>query len=388
MSKAYDIVVYGASGFTGQLVVRHLLSSPTAVKAKFAVAGRSRAKIETGLKAAGAPATTPIIIADSADLASIVAMVQQTKVVLSLVGPYTKYGESLVAACSEHGVHYCDLTGEAPFVADMIAKYTKQALDSRSVLLFACGFDSVPSDLCVFLAVNELKKAAGDRVQVGKVTSAVSMKAYASGGTIDTIWTMLSGSKESKRVGANPYCLSPMGPYNEQIVRRSWGILESAAPSSKVLSYGPDFQYSEWLKCANPISAAITSFVFLTGFAALILLPPVRWLLQKYWLQPGDGPTVAQQEGGWVKMDTVAKSVDKKHEVCIVMRGKGDPGYSGTAKMIAECALALVLDWDRLPPLAKTGGPLTPATALGHVLVERLEATGSFSFKTESDKKD
>ncbi|KAK4701077.1 hypothetical protein P7C70_g5161, partial [Phenoliferia sp. Uapishka_3] len=408
-----DIIVYGVTAFTGQLVLRHLLSSATAAGTQWGVAGRSREKVQAALKAAGAPESTPVIVADSADAASIEAMVRQTKLVLSLVGPYTTYGEPLARTLASMASM---VKSELTFDTLKAKLYSRVAVESRAVILHACGFDSVPSDLCAFLAVQQLKKVAGADVKVGRVTSAVSMKAYISGGTLSTMYTALDGPKESKKVGSNPFALSPipgnhkakptiltshtfagkrtwggfwmMSPYNEQIVRRSWGVLESSAPSSKVLSYGPDFTYAEFLKCSGPISAALTSFLMLSAFALLVLFPPLRWALQKYYLQPGEGPSEAQQKAGWVKMETVAKSVDGKHEVSAIMTGKGDPGYSLTAVMICESALALVRDSERLPPLATIGGPLTPATALGNVLVERLEATGKFSFTTEDGKRE
>lgn len=242
--------------------------------------------------------------------------------------------------------------------------------------------------------------------------------------------------------------LSPIiqGPYNSQIVRRSWGILETSDPSSRVLSYGGEFTYNEFMTMKGPISAIVTSLSLLIGFTFLgelvrhsfprhswldsspspILLPlafetdpshatsaalfsPLRWAVRKWGPQPGTGPSKEMQETGWFKVVTTAKSVDGKHEAQMVMKGKGDPvsfpsrssfrhrplklilhspqGYAATAKMITECALAIVLDYDRLPPLAKQGGPLTPATALGTVLVERLENSGFFSFSAGEGKK-
>ncbi|ORY85328.1 Saccharopine dehydrogenase-domain-containing protein [Leucosporidium creatinivorum] len=410
--RPYQIVVYGATGFTGQLVAQYL-STIEAVAGKWAVAGRNKAKVEERMNEVGVKA--PVIVADASDHESLVQMCKQTKLVISLVGPYTTYGEPLVAAAAENGTHYVDLTGETPFVAHMVRKYARTAISTNALIIHACGYDSVPSDLTTFLAVQRLKGLIGESGKVGPVRSAFSFKGEVSGGTISSALTIMDGSADDKKIGMNPYALSPiagsykplptvvtsstfagkrtwgsfwiMGPYNSQIVRRSWGILETSDPSSKVLSYGSEFNYNEFMSMKGPISAFLASFSLLLSFAVLALFPPARWALRKWGPQPGTGPSKEMQETGWFKVVTTAKSVDGKHEAQMIMKGKGDPGYAATAKMITECALSIVLDYDRLPPLAKQGGPLTPATALGTVLVERLENTGHFSFSAGEGKK-
>lgn len=408
-TKTYEIVVWGASGFTGELVVRYL-ATLTDLNLKWAVAGRSKSKLEKVL--AGVGISVPIVIADSNDPESLVHMVKQTTLVMSLVGPYTLYGSSLVKACAENGTHYVDLTGETAWIAQMIKEYGRAAISTQALIIHSCGFDSVPSDLCALLAVNRLKMVAGENVKVGEVTGSVVAVGGPSGGTIATALAIFEGPEEARRVSANPYCLSPipgnhkpsidiatswtfkgkkywgsfwfMGPVNSALVRRSWGILESSNASSKVLAYGPDFAYREILSRPGPASALITSFVMYFGFALLYFFAPARWAVKRWGPKSGEGPSLTAQQNGWFSLTTTAKSLDGTHEAQVKLRGKGDPGYLATSKMITECALAIVRDRNRLPPLAKQGGPLTPATALGNVLVERLEKTKAFSF-TYSD---
>lgn len=212
--------------FTGQLVAQYLHSVP-AITGKWAVAGRSAAKVEKRMKEVGV-ADVPVVVADSSDHDSLVAMVKKTQLVISLVGPYTHYGEPLVAACAENGTHYVDLTGEsslepsiiwnytdssdigeAPFVAHMVRKYARTAVSTSAIMIHACGFDSVPSDLTTFLAVQRLKNLAGPGVKVGPVRSAFAQEGGASGGTIASLLAVLDGGPEDRAISTNPYALSP-----------------------------------------------------------------------------------------------------------------------------------------------------------------------------------
>ncbi|KAI5481429.1 saccharopine dehydrogenase / Homospermidine synthase family protein [Pseudohyphozyma bogoriensis] len=409
--RTYELVVYGATGFTGELVSTYLTQS-YAGKVTWAAAGRSEDKVRKVLANIGAT-DIPVIVADASKPETLVSMVKQTKVVISLVGPYGKYGSELVKACAENGTHYVDLTG---WEAKMIQQHGRAAVSTKALIVHGCGYDSIPSDLCTFLACQKLKQAGehGDTVKVGAVKSAFQFKGGMSGGTVASLLLAVEADKEEKKISMNPYCLSPirgkhnpslflamstsflgkktwgsfwfMGPTNSALVRRTWGVLENSDPSSKVLAYGPDFAYDELMVRGGMISSAITSLVIYFGFAILMLCPPARWALKKWGPQPGTGPAPADQKSGWFRTATTATSVDGKHQVRVTINGKGDPGYLATSRMIVESALAIVQDEDRLPPLARQGGFLTPATALGNVLVERLEATQQFSFTTEDNK--
>ncbi|GAA6032870.1 hypothetical protein JCM8097_000838 [Rhodosporidiobolus ruineniae] len=403
-----DILVAGATGFTGQLVCKYLASEATKQSFRFGVCARNADKLIKTMEDIGVePHET--FIADATDEEALRKAVKQTKVVISLVGPYMKHGHPLAKVVAEEGVHYVDLTGETAFVVESMKRNSQAAQNNECLVLHGCGFDSIPSDLCTFLAVQHLKKL-GEGVQAGDVRSLFSGKGGISGGTFASGMGMAEDVAHQK-VSRDPYALSPvrgshspspviaepvtfngkrtwgafwfMGPYNTQIVRRSWGLLEAANPSSRLLSYGPGFRYEELMKTRGPISAALTSVTLFVVFGALAFLSPVRWLARKFGPKPGDGPSKSEQEAGWFQVETVAKSEDGKYETKATMKGKGDPGYLATSVMISSCALTLLEDYDRLPPLAKQGGHLTPATALGEMLVERLEKTGRFSFAVE-----
>ncbi|GAA5870079.1 hypothetical protein JCM16303_001889 [Sporobolomyces ruberrimus] len=411
MTAKYDIAVFGASGFTGQLVARYLASRAPDEGFKLVAVGRNREKVAKRMKEVGV--TADILTADSTDEKSLREVLGQVKVVASLIGPYMAHGELLYKLCAEMGVHYCDLTGETPFVYKMAKNYTRSALASKAILINAAGFDSIPSDLNTFLAAQRMQQIDGN-AKVGAVRSGFKAKGTFSGGTLASGIGMIESGAEDRKLATDPYALCPiegkhqpstvlaksftyqnertwggffiMAPYNTAIVRRSWGIFESATPASRPLTYGNEFSYEEYMTLPGPISAFFTSVVLYLGLGA-ILISPIRALLKRFGPQSGDGPSQEAQEAGWFETTTVAKSEDGQHEVKVVLKGKGDPGYAGTSIMISEVALALLKDHDRLSPLAQQGGSLTPATALGNVLVERLERTGKFSFTIEDSEK-
>ncbi|GAA5988546.1 hypothetical protein JCM5350_004448 [Sporobolomyces pararoseus] len=410
-SKKYDIAVFGASGFTGQLVARYLASRVPEENFKLVVVGRNREKVAKRMKEV--QVTADILTADSNDEKSLREVLKQVKVVASLIGPYMAHGELLYKLCAEEGVHYADLTGETPFVYKMAKNYTRSALASKAILVNAAGFDSIPSDLNTFLAAQRLHQIDPD-AKLGAVRSGFKAKGGASGGTLASGIGMIEAGAEDRKLATDPYALCPiegkhkpstvlaksfefqgqktwggffiMAPYNTAIVRRSWGIFESAPEQSRPLNYGPSFNYEEYMTMPGPISSFITSIVLYLGLGA-ILISPIRALLKRFGPQSGDGPTPEAQEAGWFETTTVGKSQDGRHEVKVVMKGSGDPGYKATSMMISEVALGLLKDHDRLSPLAKQGGSLTPATALGNVLVERLERTGKFSFTIEDSQR-
>ncbi|GAA5949638.1 hypothetical protein JCM3765_002736 [Sporobolomyces pararoseus] len=396
-TKKYDIAVFGASGFTGQLVARYLASRAAEENFKLVAVGRNREKVAKRMKEV--QVTADILTADSNDENSLREVLKQVKVVASLIGPYMAHGELLYKLCAEMGVHYCDLTGETPFVYKMAKNYTRSALSSKAILVNAAGFDSIPSDLNTFLAAQRLHQIDPD-AKLGAVRSGFKAKGGASGGTLASGIGMIEAGAEDRKLATDPYALCPiegkhipstvlaksfefqgkktwggffiMAPYNTAIVRRSWGIFESATEQSRPLNYGPSFNYEEYMTMPGPISSFFTSVVLYLGLGA-ILISPIRALLKRFGPQSGDGPTPEAQEAGWFETTTVGKSEDGRHEVKVVMKGSGDPGYKATSMMISEVALGLLKDHDRLSPLAKQGGSLTPATALGNVLVERLE---------------
>ncbi|BGP52902.1 hypothetical protein JCM8202_003984 [Rhodotorula sphaerocarpa] len=415
MSHKYDILVMGASGFTGQLVAQYLACQAATQGFTWAAGGRNRQKIEQKMREVNVE-PAEIFVADSKDENALRQAVKQVKVVISLIGPYLLHGETLVKVCAEEGTAYCDLTGETPFVHGNIKKYQKTALNTKTLLLHTAGMDSIPSDLGAFLAVQRLKQAGGPDTRAGDVRSSFKAQGGLSGGTLNSLLEVVEQPKEKREVASKVYGLSPvqgnhsgrpvvvsshtygghktwggfflMAPINTPIVHRSWGLLETADPATRPLSYGPNFNYDEMTPLPGPISSFFASAVMLLGFGAIAMFSPVRWLLRRFGPQSGEGPSKEERENGWYEVTTVAKSDDGKYESRIVQKGKGDPGYLATSMLISNCAICIIKDWDRLPAIARDGGFLTPAVALGNVLVERLEKTGRFTFSSEAQAVD
>ena len=371
-----DIVVFGATGFVGRLVAGYLARhAPRHVT--IALAGRSQAKLEqTRTDLGHAAADWPLIVADSADPQALDALARQARVVATTVGPYRPDGLKLVDACIDHGTHYLDLTGEILFAHSTLTRH-ERAQSQAVRIVHSCGFDSIPSDLGVFL----LHQAIGDLADTTLVVAA--MKGGPSGGTLASMKDQIdeaSKDKAARKVVFDPYSLGGDGPrtkdfakvarhkqlgwigpfvmatYNTRIVRRSHAFNH----------YGPDFAYREVSRYKDPF----TALGFTAGLGALaggLAFGPTRTLLDKVLPGPGDGPSETARKAGFFRMEIHSRG----HKATVA--AKGDPGYAATAVMMGESALTLALDYDRLPPHT---GVLTPATALGTPLVERLRSAG------------
>ncbi|GAA5976725.1 hypothetical protein JCM11641_005674 [Rhodosporidiobolus odoratus] len=421
MPPSYSILLFGATGFTGRLVLHYLLSEAPKQRFTLAIAGRNKDKLRKRLNEVGGDEQeVGVFEADATDEEGLRRAVKESgcKVVISLVGPYLKHGKPLLEVVAEEGLHYCDLTGEAPFVYHSIKQHSSSVLQNKSIVLHAAGFDSVPSDLCAFLAVEKLKQLGGPSTRAGKVRSAFIGRGGISGGTVASMLGIFEAAGQERKAGMDPFALSPvrglrsgylplilgrstylnrttygsfwpMGPFNSQIVRRSWGLLQASSnPTATAQAYGPEFDYDEHVKMPNAVIGVLGSLALYFGILSIILLPPVRWLLRRYAPHAGEGPSEESMKKGWFEVETVAKSEDGKWESRVRMRGEGDPGYSSTTLLLSSCALSLLLDLpsssSKIPSLASCqGGHLTPATALGHALVDRLEGTGKFRFEVE-----
>jgi short subunit dehydrogenase-like uncharacterized protein len=371
-----DIVVFGATGFVGRLVADYLAGhAPQHVT--IALAGRSERKLEQVRAQLGARASAwPLIVADSADAAALQRMAAQARVVASTVGPYRTDGLKLVDACIAEGTHYIDLTGEILFTHASLTRHD-EAKRNAVRIVHSCGFDSIPSDLGVFL----LHEHVGD---LGDTTLVVAaLKGGPSGGTLASMKGQIdeaTADKAARRIVFDPYSLGGSGPptrdvakvarhkqlgwigpfvmatYNTRIVRRSHSIL----------GYGPAFTYREVSRYKDPFTAlGVTAG--LGALATGLAFPPTRKLLDKVLPDPGEGPGEDARRSGFFRMEIHANG----HKATVA--AKGDPGYAATAVMMGESALTLALDHDRLPPHT---GVLTPATALGTPLVERLRNAG------------
>ncbi|HSP37031.1 MAG TPA: saccharopine dehydrogenase NADP-binding domain-containing protein [Frankiaceae bacterium] len=378
-SAQLDVVLFGASGFTGALTAAYLAEHAPA-DLRWGIAGRNRGKLER-LRADlhdrfGSGDQLEILEADVTDRGSVRRVAERASVVASTVGPYLEYGEPLVAACAEVGSDYLDLTGEPEFVDRMYLEHGKRAEASGARLVHACGFDSIPHDLGAQFTVEQLPDDVALRVK-GYVTAGGTF----SGGTFASALTAFSRPRqmaaaaserrkvEPKPIGRRVRAVTGAPGYDRAIGQ--WVLPfpsldpQVVARSARALpEYGPDFSYSHFVALANPLTA-VGIALGAAGVFTLAQLPPTRALLQK--LRPsGSGPSPEQREKGWFRVRFVAESSDGQ-SVRTEVSG-GDPGYSETAKMLAESALCLASD-----ELPTTAGQVTTATAMGAALRRRLE---------------
>ncbi|BDH55673.1 trans-acting enoyl reductase family protein [Tsukamurella sp. PLM1] len=401
--------MFGATGFVGELTARHLANhAPEGVR--IALAGRNAAKLEKlrdslGPRAAG----FGIVVADVDKPSTLDEMVARTTVLCSTVGPYAKYGETVVGACVNAGTHYTDLTGEVLFARRSIDKFHEQAAGNGTKIVHSCGFDSIPSDLGTFL-VHERAQADGAGT-LGSTTLVMrSLRGGASGGTIASAIGLadeVTADREARRIAGRPHSLSAdptretptqpgdlstvdastvdpslrgtlapffMASYNTRVVRRSNGLLDFA--------YGPDFTYRETMSVGSvPVVSTVASHVvrgaLAVGMAALAI-KPLRPALEKVLPAPGEGPSEKSQANGRFIGDVYTRTTSGRRYRATIGADL-DPGYSGTAVMLGEASLALALDGDPArggAALPDRAGVLTPAVALGGVLADRLRAQG------------
>ena len=385
MSKNIDIVIYGATGFTGQLCVKYFQSLDLDIK--WAIAGRNLVKLE---KVASKFSTNvEILVADSDDEKALTDICSRSKVVLSTAGPFHRYGSKLVAACIENDTHYVDITGENFWVKGLIEKHHIEAARRGIRIIPSCGFDSIPSDIGTFFAVKSTNKP------IKRVDSFHSWKGEASGGTIETMFAMgdLNLGKEIR----DPFLLNPEGSYtseqkelssdifsisknkdlnawsgpfimagaNTRVVRRSEALL-----TQRQESYGNNFVYQEH-SFHKSWGKAFSSALGL-GLLGLTLISPIRKIVRSLLRKPGEGPSLEVQENGWFDCKYLVESEDGQKSL-YRMFGKGDPGYKVTSKFVAECALSLLEDPETLPGGSEYGGVLTSASGLGNILIDRLK---------------
>ncbi|AKS33380.1 saccharopine dehydrogenase family protein [Mycolicibacterium goodii] len=404
--REFDLVLYGATGFAGGLTAQYL--ADVAGDARIALAGRSADKLQAARAALGGAASDwPLLIADAGNSSSLADLAARTRVVVTTVGPYTRYGLPLVAACAAAGTDYADLTGETMFIRDSIDRYHEQAAGNGARIVHSCGFDSVPSDLTVFaLYRRAADDGAGELVDTDLVLR--SFAGGVSGGTAASMLEVMRTSSTDPAARAamlDPYTLSPdrarepelgaqpdvrwrrggeiapelagtwtgafaMAATNTRIVRRSNALLDYA--------YGRRFTYAEQMSCGHsPVAPVAAALLTATNAAALGLggryfdkIPD--GLLERVLPKPGTGPSERTRERGHYRVETYTTTTSGRRYVA-TMAQQGDPGYKATAVLLGECGLALALDRDRLSNLL---GVLTPAAAMGDALLTRLPAAG------------
>ncbi len=383
--REFAIIVYGATGYTGRLVAEYLAKRPGAPK--WAMAGRSLAKLEEVRDEIGAPAYTPLVVADAADPASLDAMAKRANVILTTVGPYQLYGNELVAACVANGTDYTDLCGEPVWMREVIDTHDAGAKTSGARICFSAGFDSIPFDLSVLMLQQDCIKRFGapaPRVK-GRVRA---MQGKFSGGTAASLKaTMIAAGKDKQVIAhlVNPFCLVPgfEGPaqprgdkpeYDEALGSWATSFVMAAINTKNVHrtnallghQYGTDFVYDEML-LTGPGEA---------GEKAAEYVAKTPMMGGENDPKPGEGPTKEERENGFYDLLFVGEYPDGRRAHYAV-KGDKDPGYGSTSKMIAETAIALFEN-------AGSGGVTTPGASLGQTLVDRLQEHAGLTFAVEA----
>jgi len=406
LNRDFHLIVWGATGFTGKLVVEYLLGRyGINGDLHWAIAGRSKSKLEALKDELGGEAgELTALTADSHDSQSLNTLASQAHVIISTVGPYAKYGSELVAACVENGTHYCDLAGEVQWMRKMIDLHEAAAKKSGARIVHACGFDSIPSDMGVYYLQQEAMRRFGKPCSSVKMRVR-AMRGSASGGTIASMMNAVEearGDREVARILVNPYSLNPenrrsgpdkrdqtgpvldktldawtapfvMAGVNTKVVRRSNALMNFA--------YGDDFRYQEAMLTGAGVTGYLKAMQITLGLGGVILAGSVSLLrsaMQKYLLpKPGEGPGPEQREQGFYKLIFVGK-VDGEQSLMVQVIGDRDPGYGSTSKIIGESGVCLALD-----ELPVAGGFWTPASAMGEALLKRLPASAGLSFSVD-----
>ena len=404
--REFDIVLFGATGFTGKLVAEYLAGRMER-PGRWAIAGRNPKKLEAvkkGLVDRDARlADLTILLADGHDDTTLDALVPRARVVCTTVGPYGQHGRRLASACARHGTHYCDITGEVPFIRASIDDNHAKATETKARIVHCCGFDSIPSDLGVFVCWDHAKKKGGSlswaKCFVGE------MRGTASGGTAATMLAIVEEATRDAKVRkllGNPHALDPVVPrgrrrdpfesdvrgvafdsdidrwtapfvmatINTRIVRRSHALI----------GYGDGFRYRESMSLPKGPRGFVAATAVSAGTAAFAIgaaLPPTRALLARFVLpKAGEGPSKEVRDAGHFTFRLIAEGTGTDGaalRATATVKGTSDPGYGETAKMLGESALCLAEDDAKLEPRY---GVLTPASAMGMTLVERLRAAG------------
>lgn len=398
-NKEFDVIIWGASGFTGRLVVAHLFKNyGVNDNLKWAMAGRNKKKLKQ-VRSEIADNSVPIIIADSNDEVSLKEMIIRTKVICTTVGPYAIYGSKLVSLCANQGTDYCDLSGEVQWMRKMIDQYHETAKINGVKIVHTCGFDSIPSDMGVYFIQRELK------AQIGKLANKIEMRVARirggiSGGTYASLTKVMEQAflnKEVYKVLTNPYGLNPKGKIEGDDIRdinsiiydevsKSWigpfvmaGINTKVVRRSNALSgyvYGKDFRYDEATMSGKGLKGRIKGYLMALPLLIMTTKPEsfLKKIANKILPKPGEGPTKEQREKGFYNLKFYATLKDGSRFLGRVT-GDMDPGYGSTSKMFGEAAVCLAKD-----NLSNISGFLTPSIAMGDFLLKRLENRAGLSF--------
>jgi len=411
-NKEFDLIVFGATSFVGQILCDYLVNACTEANLTWAMAARSESKLEELKTKLGAKAeSVPSLLADSADEISLQLLCNKTSVVISTVGPYALYGELLVKVCAETGTDYCDLTGEAPWIRLMIERYADTAQRTGARIVNSCGFDSIPSDLGVMYLQDQAIKQFGSMCPTVKMR-VMTMKGGASGGTIASginMYKEVSGNPTLQAEMKDPYSLCPqnhkfnlkqhqvdvefdeafdswVGPFimeaiNTRIVFRSNALRQGG-------SYSNSFRYDEGTLTGTGKKGEKTARRISLGTRLapkFLSLSLVRNFLVKFVLpKPGEGPTKDEQDNGHYDLRFLGRT-ENNQQINVKVTGDRDPGYGSTAKMLAQAAISLRRDLDKRD---SPGGFWTPATVFDNKLLDRLRAHAGMTFELIPDAQD
>ncbi len=402
-TREFDVIVCGATGFTGTLVAEYLLRQyGIDADLRWAIAGRSREKLESLRDSLGDKAANlETMVADSFDQDALRNLARRTRVVLTTVGPYALYGSALVEACVEEGTHYCDLAGEVQWIRKMIDQHHERAQQTGARIVHCCGFDSVPMDIGVWFLQEEAKKRYGAYCE--SITMLVkATKGAASGGTIASMVNLIQESRqdrETARVLVNPYSLNPDGERRGPDSRDQQGVVFDenakawtapfvmASVNTKVVRrshalagypYGKDFRYQEAVMTGSGVAGWLKGATMTLGIGGLVLgasFSPTRKFLQNFVLpEPGEGPDREMQQKGFFNLMQIGVLPDGTLLKSRIT-GDQDPGYGSTSKMLSECAVCLAKD-----DIHVGGGVWTPASAMARPLLQRLTENAGLTF--------
>ncbi|KFY01160.1 hypothetical protein V490_01057 [Pseudogymnoascus sp. VKM F-3557] len=404
-SPQYEVVLFGATGYTGKLCAEHIYSKlPSDLK--WAIAGRSQAKLEAirkELQSRGGSGALPAIEVCGLETHQLNELARKAKVVIATVGPYQDFGEPMLAACANNGTHYLDCTGETPWIYEMIKKYHETARKTGAILIPSCGFDSVPSDISTFAVVDYIRtKLSSSTARVD--FSVHEIKGGISGGTLNSVirgfeqysfpelfkrfapfslspirpsqnlarkksslWARLFGLRRVPGLGWMG--VNPQGVVDRCYVNRSWGL----AAGSRAESYGENFDFHAWVRMPGPVAAVIWHF---TMWAVMLLfcIPPFRWLIKKIGSKQGDGPALTSRKKHSFVVRTLGTADSAKGQRVLGNLKVGIDAYTFTGVCLGEAAMLLARDEDMQPRLQ--GGILT-AAMLGRTFLESLERNGA-----------
>lgn len=402
MERDFDVIVWGASGFTGRLVAEYLYGKyGIDGDLRWAMGGRNLQKLQEVAEKLKIK-NVPFVTADSHDPKSLAKMVKKTKVICTTVGPYAKYGTELVAACIEQGTDYCDLTGEVQWMRRIIDTYHDKAKEKGVRIVHTCGFDSIPSDMGVYFLQQEAKKRYGDFCETIKFRVRAA-KGGLSGGTYASLSNVMAEAEADNSIYEildNPYGLNPKGemtgpdkpdlqkveydedakayiaPFimatiNTKVVRRSNALLD--------YRYGENFRYDEAIITGKGVSGRLKGWGGVLALGAMMAAKPgsiMKKLIDIALPEPGEGPSKRKRESGFYNLLFIGK-LEEGTVIRAKVTGDRDPGYGSTSKMLGESAVCLALDEDFSPD---EGGILTPSVAMGEALLSRLQSNAGLTF--------